>query len=114
MARREDPIQNLETIDLVGQRTDDGGVDLVIVVSDVLTESEHHQGLLLEKLENYLRQINSPAFRADRGEPSPDRVRIIVHCARPPAPAIRQLLQNAMAWVEENNASLALRVETPR
>lgn len=112
MARTEDPIQNLESIDIVGRRVEDGGVDLVLVVSGALTDSEHHQGLLLEKLEHYLRQVNSPGFRADLGAPTPDRVRIIVHCTREPAPVIRQLLQNAMPWAEENNATLTLRVES--
>lgn len=112
MPRTEDPIQNLESIDIVGERIEDGGVDLVIVVSGVLTDSEHHQGLLLEKTEHYLRQVNSAGFRADHGDPSPERVRIIIDCAREPAPLIRQLLQNAMPWVEENNASLALRVRS--
>jgi hypothetical protein len=110
--RAEDPIQNLDSIDIVGQRVEDGGVDLVIVVSGALTDSERHQGLLLEKLEHYLRQINSPGFRADLGDPSPDRIRIIIDCARDPAPVIRQLLQNAVPWAEENNASLALRVRS--
>jgi hypothetical protein len=106
----EHPIQNLDTVDIVGRRQD-GGVDLFIVVNAPLTGSGEHQALLLDKIDSYLRQIESAAFRAEMGEPTPDRVRIVVQCAHPPHAAIRELLQRAMLWVDEHHASLVLRVD---
>lgn len=105
----EDPIQNLDTVDIVARRRD-GAVDLLIVASGPLNASERHQGLLLTKIESYLRHINSPAFAAEFGPPSPRRVRILVDCAHEPHPEIRQLLQNAVPWIEDNHAGIALRV----
>lgn len=106
----EAPIQNLDAIDIV-RRRQDGGVDLFIVVSAPLTGSGEHQALLLDKIDAYLRRIESPEFQEEMGEPSPKRTRIVVQCAHPPHPAIRQILQRAMPWVEEHHASLTLRVE---
>ena len=106
----EQPIQNIHAIDIVGRRQD-GGVDLFLVVSAPLTGTPEHQTLLLDKLEAYLEHVESPAFRDEFGEPSPDRVRVVIQCAHPPHAAIRQLLQRAVPMAEEHHAGLTLRVD---
>jgi len=105
----ETPIQNPDAIDAVVRR-DDGGVDLLILVSAPLSDTGEHQSLLLDKIDAYLERIESPDFRAEIGEPAPDRTRIVVQCAHPPHPMIRQILQRAVPWVYEHNATLTVRV----
>ncbi|MEM9420839.1 MAG: DUF6572 domain-containing protein [Planctomycetota bacterium] len=102
-----DPVQNLDQIDIAAKRKD-GGIDLIIVTSSILSSSPDHQKLLLDKIESYLRQINSPEFQSEFGDAA--EVRIIVDCVEKPDSIILQLLENASGWVEENNAELAIRM----
>jgi hypothetical protein len=105
---REDPIQNIDNVDIVGKRKD-GGVDLVIVTSSKLEGSPGHQRLLLAKIESYLAQLNTPEFQAEFNHPRPDQVNIILDCSAPPHPIILQLIEKSKPWVEENKARLAVR-----
>ena len=57
------PIQNLESLDIVGDRND-GGVDLVIVVSGPLDGSPTTLSLLERKIRNYITELASSEFRA--------------------------------------------------
>jgi hypothetical protein len=106
--RREDPIQDIDNIDIVGKRKD-GGVDLVIVASSKLDGSPEHQRLLLAKIESYLAQVNTPAFQAEFSHPRPDQVTIVLSCSEPADPIILQLIEKSKQWVEENNARVAIR-----
>jgi len=54
--KSEPPIQNLETIDLLGRRKD-GGVDLIIVVSGPLQNEADHLGRPEWKIAAYIRII---------------------------------------------------------
>jgi len=56
------PIQNLESLDIVGDRSD-GGVDLVIVVSGPLDGSPATLSLLERKIRNYIAELASNEFR---------------------------------------------------
>ena len=103
----EPPIQNLHTVDIVGKRAD-GGVDLFIVASGPLDPSPATQQLLLDKLQSYLEEINTPGFAAEFGAPSPDHICIIVHCEHEVHPVIQLLLQRCKNWVETNHARLEL------
>jgi hypothetical protein len=50
------------SIDIIGKRVD-GGIDLVIIVPDVLEDSEELQSQLLDKIENYLNYIKGAEFK---------------------------------------------------
>src|ERR1700686_372677 len=80
----EPPIQNLDSVDITGQRRE-GGVDLVIVASSHLDGSLATQKLLTDKLETYIAVLNHPEFIGDFGVPHPDRAGIIIECTDQPA-----------------------------
>lgn len=106
--RQEDPIQDIDNVDVVGKRKD-GGVDLLIVASSKLDGSPEHQRLLLAKIESYLAQLNTSEFQAEFNHPRPDQVNIILSYSEPPDPIILQLVEKSKAWVADNNARLAVR-----
>ena len=56
------PIQNLDRLDIVGERND-GGVDLVIVVSGALDGSPSTLLLLETKIKNYIAELMSSEFK---------------------------------------------------
>ena len=55
-------VENPQHIDILGARKD-GGADLVMVSPGPLDESPEGQTLLLDKVETYLKYIQSPGFR---------------------------------------------------
>ena len=63
----DDPIQNLDKIDIFAERKD-GGVDLVIVVSHALTDSEYHLQLLKTKIQGYTDTLFSDEWIAKYGQ----------------------------------------------
>jgi len=101
------PIQNLDTVDIVGRRKD-GGVDLFIVASGPLDPSPQTQQLLLTKVRNYLEQINTPAFQAEFQHPPAEKVRIVVSCEQDVHPVIEMLIERCKPWVAQNNARIEL------
>lgn len=106
----EDPIQNLENIDIVGKRND-GGVDLVLVVSRKLLCSDEHLQLLQTKMQNYLSIINCDEFIRDFGNPSPERTAIKIVCVVPPDPGILDVIKQMEPTVRENNASVKVEIQ---
>lgn len=106
------PIQNLDSIDLIGARRD-GGADLMIVVSSFLSASAEHQKLLLDKLQNYLSYLNSPEFATELGPPSPESACIVLAFYHPPDPVILQLLEKCKGWLKQNNADLRMESHPP-
>jgi hypothetical protein len=102
----EPPIQNLDTVDIAGRRRD-GGVDLLIVASGPLDPSPETQKLLLDKIQGYLEQINTPGFQSEFGHPPADKVRIVISCEHEIHPVIRTLVARSKTWVEQNNARIA-------
>lgn len=63
----EEPIQNLDQFDIVGNRKD-GGVDLVIVVSGFLDNTERNEYLLKTKIQNYINEIFSDDWASKYGK----------------------------------------------
>jgi hypothetical protein len=80
MSDFETPIQNLDAVDIIGERLD-GGVDLVVVCSGPLDDSADTLGRLNQKVRNYLREVASENFRARFGIEA--GVAIFVSCAHP-------------------------------
>jgi hypothetical protein len=106
----DSPIQNLDSIDLIGARKE-GGVDLFIVASSHLDSSVATQQLIKEKLETYLAALAHPEFRQEFGVPHPNRTAIILTCVDEPAEAVLELLNMLRPFIARQGASLRHRVE---
>jgi len=96
------PIQNLDQIDILGARDDDG-VDLMIVATSTLDGSPEHQKLL-DKIENYLAYIASPEFKAEFADPPADKVHIILRYYGVPHPIMFAVFEKCKPWVERGGA----------
>jgi hypothetical protein len=110
--KREPAIQALDSIDIIGERKD-GGVDLAIVDSDPSDASPETRRLLREKIEGYLRAIDSDAFQERYAFPSAGQTRIVVACLTQPNPKLAEWVEEWKPWVEENRARLILSVGVP-
>lgn len=75
----ESPIHDPDVIDLVGVRVD-GGLDLAIVCSGPLDESDETLRRLYQKTVAYLREIESEKFRERFGASDSASIRILVDC----------------------------------
>jgi len=103
----DDPIQNIDLFDVVGVRND-GGVDLVIVVSAPLFDSERHRSLLKTKVEAYARTIGTPQFRPEFGLDAFGLIRILVVSDHPVEESIRGFIGSLEPIAESVGATLAL------
>ena len=101
------PIQNLDSIDIVGRRHD-GGVDCVIVASGPLTNDPDILLLLRSKVEAYLGHINSQKFRDEFNNPLPEKTAIVVVSTVSVDPAVVEFVERMEPWVEDNNARIRL------
>lgn len=101
------PIQNLQSVDILGKRHD-GGIDLVIVASSHLDGSASTQKLLLEKLDSYFAYLTSAEFACEFGPPEQKRVTVIVRSYDQPDPVIVELLKSCRPWASEHHATLQL------
>lgn len=101
----EPPIQNLDSVDIVGKRCD-GGVDLTIVVSSDLDDTQEHRDLLGGKLNTYLAVIADEDFQAEFGHP--ERVRIEELCHGSLATGIAAWLDSIAPVVREHGAELVV------
>ena len=101
---KEDPIQNLDTLDIVGDRND-GGADVVIIASSYLNNSEHHTNLLTQKLQCYINTILSDEWEEKYGRGNTD---IIVKATEKPHTEIIELIMKVKAAFSEHNVGLVL------
>jgi hypothetical protein len=76
------PIQDLECVDMTGKRKD-GGVDLVIAVSQPLDGSADTLAAIRRKVGYYLDVIDLPEFQAEMGHPRRDRTSVVLACSFP-------------------------------
>ena len=77
--RKGAPIQNLDSLDIVGKRRD-GGVDLVIVVSQLLDGSDETMSLIRHKVRTYLDVTRNKEFQRDVGNPPRETITIVIKC----------------------------------
>ncbi|MDQ7825834.1 MAG: hypothetical protein RDV48_23735 [Candidatus Eremiobacteraeota bacterium] len=105
--RKAGPLKDPKIIDGIGKRKE-GGIDLFILAAGKL-EAEH-QSLLLEKVECYLKAINSEKFRNDFKNPSPARTHIVIKCAMAPDEVMTRFVRAMKKYVRDNNARLRLEV----
>lgn len=104
-------IENLDCIDILGDRTD-GGVDLFIISSDRLDDSAETQTSLLDKVEHYLGYINSNEFKTDHPNANSQNTQIILQMTEEPAEIIKELIKKIAPWVEEYNALFSVQVKS--
>lgn len=78
----QSPIQNLELIDIVGERLD-SGIDLVVVCSGALDESVDTLTRLSQKLQGYLNTAYSPKLWKEYPKARRGPVRIFLSCEYP-------------------------------
>jgi Family of unknown function (DUF6572) len=86
------PIQEVDSIDIVGKRRD-GGVDLLIVTSSHLTADPEIVALLQEKVQTYIDVIESPKIREELELADTAAISIIISCVDTPDPEIIELIE---------------------
>jgi hypothetical protein len=101
------PIPSLAVVDVMGIRKT-GGADLIIVVAAPLHSDPASLDRLLDKIDGYLRHIQSPEFQAQVGAPTPSNTTIKVALHPGSAPEVYELLERSKGWVTANNASLVV------
>ena len=87
---------------------EDGRAICGIIISSPLQADEYSQKRLLDKLEGYLRHINSDQFRNDGGTPDSSKTTIEIRIHPDSDPIIFELLDRCRDWIESNHASLAV------
>ena len=106
----EPPIQNLDSMDILGRRND-GGIDCVIVALK-LEDTDEHEMLLKQKIQNYVDAIMSEEFAAEFGAFSQANTRIIISCTERPHENIVQLIEIIAVMIKEYGIALDWKVET--
>src|SRR5688572_28780681 len=76
------PIQNLDSIDIIAKWKDEG-IDLVIVASQPLDDSEETLASIRQKVRNYLHAIGQEDFQAELDYPPLESTRIVIACDQP-------------------------------
>ena len=100
------PIQNLDSIDVSGERKD-GGLDLVIIASSKLLSTQHHEDLLKKKVQAYVDAIYSDAWVEKYGDSSR---RIIVRATEMPEQGIINLIGALKRHLSEYGVEVLLEV----
>jgi hypothetical protein len=98
-AKWQSAVGNPARIDLIGARPD-GGLDLILVCSSPLDESEPTRNTLVRKLRNYCLFVMSDEFAEEFGTPSEERVRIVLSVTAPPPRPIRALLERVRSELQ--------------
>ena len=100
----EAPIQNLNVIDIFGNRKD-GGIDLCIIISGYLDSSEEHESILRQKIQNYVNTVFSDEWEQEHKGKA---VSILLKATEVPHPNILNLIDAIKKHLEEFNVELRL------
>ena len=101
-----DPIQNIENIDILGERND-GGIDLCIVVSGYLDDTINHQNLLRSKIQAYSDAIFTDEWESKYGA---GNSRIIIKAVEYPHPDTMDLIYALRDYLKEFNLELCFEI----
>ena len=108
MAKRKTELfGDISLIDIIYSRKADNSVVLVLVTADYLDGSPETQMDLLDKLEGYLKHIQSDEFKKEYPQKN---VFIEVELTELPDVLITDLLAKCQNWCVENGATLRVRV----
>jgi Domain of unknown function (DUF3806) len=102
------PIQELDNIDLTGKRRD-GGVDLVIVASQPIDDTEQTLESIRHKVRTYLTVIGLKEFQAEMGHPPREKITIIIACEHPIHPKALVVVAQCRASAAAHGIRLELR-----
>lgn len=102
-----DPIQALDSLDVLGRRKG-GGADLVIIVSSFLDDTPEHEHLLKQKIQNYVDTILSDEFQDDFGKIASNPYTIILKCTTDPHPNMSSLIQAIAQYLSGYDIKLTL------
>lgn len=106
----EDPIQNLDLLDVLVENKD-GTADLYIVVSSFLDESDYHESLLRQKIQTYVNEIMSETWTKKHGDGNST---IVVNCTETPHQEIIDLIGHIQTYLEEFKIGLRLEIGLPK
>ena len=100
-------IQNPDHIDIIGLRND-GGVDMTIITTGPLHDSDLLTKVVEEKIQTYLLYINSNEYLFRFGPPTKEKTKIIIKSDSLVSDEFKALITQFQPWVSENNATLIL------
>ena len=103
------PSECLDNIDMITKQKD-GSVELIIISSGYLDESDYTLNRIEDKINNYLYYINSGEFKEDFGIPTIVRTRIILSCTEVPNVEVEKYIKSIREIVNEHNASIEMRI----
>jgi len=101
------PIQDVESVDLTGKRSD-GGVDLLIIASQPLDDAADTLNCIRCKIAYYLDVIDLPDFQADMAFPPRDRTTIILCCDYPIHPRAAAVIAECQARAGQRGVQLVV------
>jgi hypothetical protein len=102
------PIQELDSIDLTGQRRD-GGIDLGIVASQPIDDSPETLESIRRKVQTYLTVIGREAFQAEMDHPPREKTAIIVICDHLIHPTAQAVIEECRAAAAAQGVRLEVR-----
>jgi hypothetical protein len=105
------PIQDVENVDLTGKRQD-GGVDLLIVASQLLDDAADTLNRIRRKVAYYLDVIDLPEFQADMEFPPRDQTTIILSCDYPIHPLAATVIAECQASAGQRGVRLVVQQKT--
>ena len=94
-------IYDVDKVDLMAKRND-GGLDMFIISSGSIDDSPRTQNLLLDKVDNYLRYVNSNDFIVEFPEVRKDNVKIILEFEKQAPELLLDLCEKIAPWAEDN------------
>jgi len=101
------PIQNLESVDITLKRND-GGVELLIVVSQPLDDSPETLDSIRRKVRYYLDVIDLDEFQEEMGYPPREETAIIIRCDFPMHPPALEVLGACQAEAAKRGVGLTV------
>jgi hypothetical protein len=102
------PIQDPDSIDVVGKRRD-GRVDLLIVASQPIDDAPETLETIRRKVRAYLAVIGLEEFQAEMGRPPRDKTAIILACEHPIHPRALAVLAQCRAAAAAQGVRLEVR-----
>ena len=100
-------VYDVNRVDLMAKRND-GGVDMFIISSGEIDDSPSTQKILLDKVENYLRYLNSNEFVVEFPEIRKDKVRIVFELEKKAPELLLELCKQIESWVEDNDVRFVI------
>jgi hypothetical protein len=102
----------LDRVDVTGKRRD-GGVDLFIVASQPIDDSESTPESIRHKVRTYLTVIGLDEFQAEMGYPPRERISIIIECKHPIHPKSQAVIEEVRAIAAAQGVRLEVRNPKP-